>query len=200
MNGQTLKQTTNFTYLGSKITANNLMENEINNRISKFTRNVNALYPLLKERKIPKDVKACMYTTILRPVLLYGSETWILTKKLKSRIQATEMRVLRLIHGVTKRDRIRNENIRSTLSVESILTIIERNQLRWYGHVLRMPDARDTKRMYDWKPRKKRPIGRPRKRWEDQIREITQKEESNFQKVKALTLDRTKWRSFTRLL
>ena len=120
------------------------MVEEINNRIAKFTKNLLALYPLLKERKIPKDDRVCIYTTILRPVLLYGSETWVLTQKLKSKIQATEMRVLRLIHGVTRRDRIRNENIRKSLSVEPVLTIIERNQLRWYGHVLRMPDTRYT--------------------------------------------------------
>ena len=65
------------------------MEEEVNNRIAKFTKNLNALYPLLKEKKIPKDVRVCIYTTILRLVITYGSETWTLTQKLKSKIQAT---------------------------------------------------------------------------------------------------------------
>ena len=64
------------------------------------------------------------------------------------------MRVLRLIYGVTRRDRIRNDNIRQALKVESVLAIIERNQLRWYGHVQRMPDTRDPKRIHKWKPKK----------------------------------------------
>jgi len=200
VNGHELNQTTSFAYLGSKLTSNNLLEEEINNRIAKFTKNLCALYPLLKERKIPKDVKTCIYTIILRPVLLYGSETWTLTQKLKSKIQATEMRVLRLIYGVTKRDKIRNDTIRESLKVESILSVIERNQLCWYGHVLRMDPSRDTKRMYDWKPSKTRPPGRPRKRWEDQIKEITQREEQDFEKVKTLALDRKKWRSLVKRL
>ena len=75
INGHVLKKTDNVTYLGSKMTSNNLMEEEINKRIGKFTRNLIALYPLLKEKEIPKDVKVCTYTTVLRPVLLYGSET-----------------------------------------------------------------------------------------------------------------------------
>ena len=195
-----LKKTENFTYLGSKITSNNLMEEEVNNRITKFTRNLIALYPLMKEKEIPKDVKVCIYTTVLRPVLLYGSETWTLTSKLKSRIQATEMRVLRLIYGVTRRDRVRNEVIRQTLKVESVLTIIERNLLRWYGHVERMPDSRDVKRIHKWKPNKKRPIGRPRKRWEDQIKEIARREEMDFNTVKTMTQDRQTWRGLIRRL
>ena len=63
------------------------MEEEVNNRIAKFTKNLIALYPLMlmKEKEIPRDVKVCsIYTTVLRPVLLYGSETWTLTTKLKS--------------------------------------------------------------------------------------------------------------------
>ena len=79
-------------------------------------------------------------------MLLYGSETWTLTTKLKSKIQANEMRVLCLIYGVTRRDRIRNGNIRQALKVESVLAIIERNQLRWYGYVQRMPDTREPMR------------------------------------------------------
>ena len=200
VNGHVLEKTDNFTYLGSKITSNNLMEEEVNNRITKFTRNLIALYPLMKEKEIPKDVKVCIYTTVLRPVLLYGSETWTLTSKLKSRIQATEMRVLRLIYGVTRRDRVRNEVIRQTLKAESVLTIIERNLLRWYGHVERMPDSRDVKRIHKWKPNKKRPIGRPRKRWEDQIKEIARREEMDFNTVKTMTQDRQTWRGLIRRL
>ncbi|XP_071493217.1 uncharacterized protein [Diadema antillarum] len=200
INGHVLKKTDNFTCLGSKITSNNLMEEEVNNRITKFTRNLIALYPLMKEKEIPKDVKVCIYTTILRPVLLYGSETWTLTSKLKSRIQATEMRVLRLIYGVTRRDRVRNETIRQALKVESVLTIIERNLLRWYGHVERMPDSRDVKRIHKWKPNKRRPIGRPMKRWEDQIKEIARREEMDFNTVKTMAQDRQTWRGLIRRL
>ena len=204
INGHKLKETNSFVYLGSKLSSDNLIEVEINHRIAKFTKNVNCLYPLLREKAIPKQVKICMYTTILRPVILYGSETWTLTKRLKSKIQAAEMRILRLIYGVTKRDRIKNDIIRDTLKVTSILTVIERNQLRWFGHVLRMNDNRDVKRLYRWNPglgtRRKRPIGRPRKRWRDEIKEITSRELERFEDAEELTRDRVEWRSMTKRL
>ena len=58
-----------------------------------------------------------------------------------------------------------------------------------------MPDTRDTNRIYKRKPKKKRPTGRPRKRWEDQINDITQREEKDFEKVKTTALVRTEWRT-----
>ena len=96
------------------------------------------MYPLLQEKSIPTRVKVLIYKTILRPLLTYGSEIWTLTTKLKSKIQAAEMRVLRLIKGITRRDRKRNADVQKELGMEPILTFVERSQLRWYGHVMRM--------------------------------------------------------------
>ena len=127
---------------------------------------------------------------------MYGCETWTLTTKLKSKIQATEMRVLRLIHGVTRRDRLRNDVIRDILKVKSILLIIEKSQLRWFGHIIRMSEDRDVKRMLEWKPNQPRPIGRPRKRWLDQIKEITSRKIANFEEVLSLARERDEWRRF----
>ena len=106
------------------------MELEINNRIATFSKNVGLMYPLLKEKHISGRVKTKMYKTILRPLLVYGCECWVLTTKLKSRVQAEEMRGLRLIKGVTRRGKLRNDDIRIELEVEPILIFIERNQLR----------------------------------------------------------------------
>ena len=70
-------------------------------RISKYNTNVGMMYPLLKDRHVPRQSKMIIYKTILKPILLYGAETWSLTTKTQSKLQAAEMRVLRLIKGVT---------------------------------------------------------------------------------------------------
>ena len=64
VNNHVLKKTNNFTYLGSKLTSTNIMEEEVNNRIAKFTKNLIALYPLMKEKEIPKylEMSRCAYT------------------------------------------------------------------------------------------------------------------------------------------
>ena len=74
------------------------------------------------------------------------------------------MKVLRTIRGVTGLERLRNEQIRSDLSVKSILRDIEEGKLKWYGHVKRMENTRLTKRHHEWRPQGKRPVRRPRRR------------------------------------
>ena len=76
---------------------------------------------------------------------MYGHESWAFTSSTKSKLEAAEMKVLRLIKGVTRLDRLRNDDIRNELGVESILDLIEMGQLRWFGHVKRMEDHRYPK-------------------------------------------------------
>lgn len=195
-----LAYTDSFTYLGSKIESQNHMETEIMNRISKYTKNVAALYPLLREKNIPRCVKTSIYTSILRPTLIYGSETWTLTERLKNKLQAAEMRVLRLIFGVTLRDRKRNVDIRKVLKVEPIVLTIEKNILRWYGHLMRMGPSRRVKQVATWKPTGKRPVGRPRKRWMDGVEAILKRVETTRRQAEILCQDRKRWRELVRHL
>ena len=190
----------NFKYLGVMINEKCSMEFEINNRIAKFSQNVGLMYPLFKEKHISTRVKILIYKSILRPLLVYGCECWVLTTKLKSKVQAAEMRILRLIKGVTRRDRLRNDDIREELDVEPILHFVERAQLRWYGHVMRMEENRGPLKYYKWNPAGKRPVGRPRKRWKDGIREAVAARGETLDHVEETELfaDRGEWRTFTR--
>ena len=196
--GQKLKEVNTFKYLGVNFNDNGIMEAEIDARIAKYSKNVGLLYPLLKEREIPTKVKITIYKTILRPILTYGSEAWVLIKRLQSKVQAAEMRVLRLILGVNMRDRLRNEVIREKLNVESVLEFIERSQLRWFGHVKRMDPARYPRKYLDWKPIGKRSRGRPRNRWIQYIGDGIKRRYSTMEEVeeKELYNDRKEWRKF----
>ena len=100
-NGQELKQIEEFKYLGVVYDSTAIKETAVNERIKKYSMNVGLLYPLLKERHVPRAVKVLIYKSILRPILTYGCEAWTLTAATKSKVQAAEMRVLRLIKGVT---------------------------------------------------------------------------------------------------
>ena len=140
MEGNKLYQSECYTHLGVNVGGNNLQEVEINNRLGKYDSNVGMVYPLLRDRNIPR-YKIIIYQSILKPILMYGSEVWSLTTKTVSRLQAAEMRVLRLIMRVTRKDRMRNSRIREEL-VTPLLEDIERGKLRWYGHVMRMEEER----------------------------------------------------------
>ena len=108
------------------------------------------------------------------------------------------MRVLRLIKGVTRLDRIRNADIRRELGISNILELIERGQLRWYGHVKRMEASRYPKQFLEWMPDGRRPVGRPRTRWKDNIEKAVQKRGSTLQNIdrEEVFLDRVQWGRF----
>jgi hypothetical protein len=87
-----------------------------------------------------------------------------------------ENRVLRKIFG-PKRDevtgewrKLHNEELRDLYSSPSIIRIIKLRRMRWAGNVARMEEKRNACRLLVGKPEGKRPLGRPRCRWVDNIR------------------------------
>jgi hypothetical protein len=66
---------------------------------------VGLLYRLLKDREVPWKVKKIIHNGILRPILLYGAETWTINKTNMKRIVAADMKVVRLINQVTRKDK-----------------------------------------------------------------------------------------------
>uniref|UniRef100_A0A8D8R0B7 Endonuclease-reverse transcriptase n=1 Tax=Cacopsylla melanoneura TaxID=428564 RepID=A0A8D8R0B7_9HEMI len=93
----------------------------------------------------------------------------------ESRIQASEMKFIRSIVGKTRRDRIRNEEIRRSVDVEKLQDKIERSRLKWYGHMQRMNEERIPKNIFNQQIEGRRRRGRPRMRWRDMIERHTEK-------------------------
>jgi hypothetical protein len=91
------------------------------------------------------------------------------------RLSVSENRVLRRIFGPkTEEDgswrKLHNDELHSLYSSPNIVTVIKSRRLRWAGHVARMGEGRGVHRVLVGKPEGKRPLGRPRRRWEDNIK------------------------------
>ena len=85
----------------------------------------------------PRKRNFCLiHMANLRPTLLYGHESWILTKEPKSKLTVADMKLLRLIKGVTRRDSVRNADIYEEIKIKPIFEIIQIT-LKWFGHVMR---------------------------------------------------------------
>ena len=113
--------------------------------------------------------------TIILLVVLYGCETWSLTLREESRLRVFENRILRRIFG-PKRDengewrRLHNEELHGLYRLPNVVRVIKSRRLRWAGHVVRMTQGRSAFKILTDKPTGKRPLGRPRCRWEVNIR------------------------------
>ncbi|XP_030747136.1 uncharacterized protein LOC115875769 [Sitophilus oryzae] len=105
--------------------------------------------------------KKTEFLSLVESVLCYGCEVWTVNSDLRRRLLATEMDYLRRSARVSRRECVRNEVIRRR----------ERRSLKWFGHLMRMPDDRWPKRVFQWVPPQRRKRGRPRRSWNDGIRE-----------------------------
>jgi hypothetical protein len=144
-------------------------------------------------------VKIKIYKTIILPLFLYGCETWFLTLREEHRLRVFENRVLGRIFG-PKRDegtggwrKLHNEELHGLYCSPSIIRVIKARRMRWAGHVTRMGEVRGAYNILVGKPERRRPLGRPRHRWEDDIK--MDPREIGFGDVDWIHLaqDRDKW-------
>ena len=125
---------------------------------------------------LSKNLKIKIYRTIILPVVLYGCEIWSLTLREEHRLRVFENRVLRRIFGPKKDGvteelrKLHNEELNDLYTSPNIVLLIKSRILRWVGHVARMEEGRGVHKVLVGKPDGKRPLGRPRRRWEDNIK------------------------------
>ena len=79
-------------------------------------------------------------------MIVYGAETWTITKRVDSNTEAMEMKFLRAILNKTNKDKIKNTNIRLELGVNEIKKD-KKSRLRWFGDVMRIRKERIPKKM-----------------------------------------------------
>ena len=124
-----------------------------------------------------------------------------MTERVRSQMHASAMTFLRKIKGVTMFDKHGNTAIRESFDIESLLLRIERSQLRWFGHVSRMPQGRLSKQTLYAKVSGKRPDGRPRTRWFNYIEDLGWNRLGLYpSKMQSLLVDREVWRLNLELL
>ena len=113
------------------------IETEITKRVGASWRNSKKHSVVMCDRRMPVKLKGNVYKTVIRQAMLYGAETWATMKRQEKRIEVTEMRMLRWMCGVTRKDKIRNEHIRGTTRVAQASKQITERRLNWYGHLMR---------------------------------------------------------------
>ena len=122
---------------------------------------------MLCDRRMPETLRGKVYKTVLRPALLYGAETWATRWGQEARLEVNEMRMLKWMCGVTRRDWIRNGLITATTRLVQVSKKITEKRLQWYDHVSRMKEDHIVRRMLDVDTPGKRRRGRPHIRWKD---------------------------------
>jgi hypothetical protein len=128
----TLEGVNSFVYLGTLITTDNTSA-EINNRIPLANRSYFGLVNILKAKNINRKYKVILYKTLIKPVLVYGAETWVLSKADELRLEVFERKMLRiygpLCEGATWRSRY-NEELYHLYDETDLVTTVRINRFR----------------------------------------------------------------------
>jgi len=118
-------------------------------------------------------MKMKIHRTTILSVVLYGYETWSITLTEERRLRLFENRVLRRIFGLKtgegtgEQRRLHNEELYVLYSSPNISRVIKSRRMRWAGNVACMGDSRGTYRVLVWRPGRKKTLGRPSRRWEN---------------------------------
>ena len=114
IDGTLLKKVGEYKYLGSVVQASGEIEVEVTSKIQAGWMKWRGSKGVLCDRKVPMKLKGKFYAAVVRPAMKCSSECWAIKKKQVQKLQVAEMRMLRMMCGVTRRDRISNEYVRGS--------------------------------------------------------------------------------------
>ena len=160
-----------FKYLGSTVQESGSFASEVKKRVQAGWNRWIKVSGVICDKRLPARVKGKVYCSVVRPAMVYGLETVVVTKKQVEEMKVAEMKMLRFIMGVTRKDKIRNDCIRSTVKVERLEMKMTKGRLRWYGHVMRTDQEYVGRKMMEMELPRKRRRGRPKRRFLDVVKE-----------------------------
>ena len=154
------------------------------------------LKPVMSSSKYNTKTKQRIFKSNVLSVLLYGSETWKVTKAICHSLDVFQTRCLRRIFKIYWPNTISNEELLARSCLKPVSIEIQQRRWRWLGHILRMPSSSPPKIALKWTPEGKRSHGRPKETWCHTI-ERERKKEWTWSSMEKMAQDRSKWRTLT---
>ena len=154
-----------FKYLGSTAQESGDCEREVKKIVQAGWNGWRKVSRVICDKRLPARVKGKVYSLVVRPATVYGLETVAVTKKQREEMEVAQMKMLRFAMGVTRKYKIRNEHIRSTVKIERLGMKMRESRLRWYGHVMKRDQEYVGRKMMEMELPGKRKRGRLKKRF-----------------------------------
>ena len=197
VHGKRLNVVNRFTYLGSTLSQNATIDDEVDIRIARASASFGRLSAKVWNRRgLSIDTKLKVYKAVVLPTLLYGCETWTMYQRHAKKLNHFHTTCLRKLLNVRWQDKVPDTVVLQRAASSSINTILMQCQIRWAGHVVRMPDHRIPKRLfYGELQLGKRTKGGQRKRFKDSLKSSLKDFNIDTETWEEMATDRATWRS-----
>ena len=184
-----------FTYLGSVIATSGGAVEDVEARIKKAQTAFSMLNTVWRSQIIRRKTKLRIFNSNVKSVLLYGSETWLMTEKIRARLQTFINKCLRKVMCIFWPNWITNKDLWSATNQSPIEDEIRRRKWRWLGHTMRKDPNSITRQSLRWNPAGRRSRGRPKKTWrrtlEDEMRHV----DLTWGEITNRAQNRVRWRA-----
>ena len=165
VDGTAVEQVGSFNYLDQTVSDDGRCVDEIKKRIGIAETTFSKMRDVLKSTKIPLNTRKRILQCYVWSTLLYGAETWTITKVMKTRIEAFELWAYRP-------RKVTNKEVLSRMKMKKrLFTIIQIRKLKYFGHINRHSSVQTT--FLNGRVNGKRGRGRPRTSWTSNIKEWT---------------------------
>ena len=172
VDGNKLNSVLEFTYIGSTISSDGCIDDEIQRGLAKASAPFGRLRQRLwNNHHVSMRVKGKTYRAIVLSTLLCGADAWTVYIRQVKNLHAFMIRHLRSIMRITWMDKVTNMEILERAGLPSMEVLLIRKNLRWTGHLMRISSDRLPKQvLYSQLYSGHRKRGRPRLRFKDTIK------------------------------
>ena len=198
--GTAIEEVDEFPYLGSKMTSDGSCDAEIKSRLSKASQAFGMLKSIWRAGKLSLQTKLRLFKSNVLTTLLYGAESWKMTKTIGKKLEVFQRRCLRRIVDVRWPNTISNEDLYSMTATRPITEEIRRRRWRWIGHVLRLPPTATARVALRWTPDGRRGRGRPKETWRRTVEAEMKQQGWTWGFLERAAQDRNKWRDLVEAL
>jgi len=197
---EVVEEVDKFVYLGSVISKDGGADNDVRNRTRLASVAFGSLRHIWTSPRLSRRLKLKIFNSNVKSVLLYGCETWKVTKSLTNRLQVFINKCLRKICGIYYPNVISNSDLYTMTNQQLVAIEIGRRKWGWIGHTLRKHETDIARQALFWNVKGKRSVGRRKITWRTTVEKEAEQQQKKLAEVAVIARNRNLFNRFINAL